>query len=152
MTNNDIIRRLRYTFNYNDAKMIELFELADYSVTRAQISNWLKKDEDPEFKGILDYQLATFLNGIIIDNRGKKDGKLPVVEKKLNNNIVLRKLKIAFNLKDIDIVNIFKLADMRVSKSEISAFFRNPVKSQFRPCKDQFLRNFLIGLQMKFRQ
>lgn len=151
MDNNDILRKIRYVFDFGDDKMIEIFKLAELEVTRAQVSDWLKKEDDPEFKGILDYQLATFLNGLITLKRGKKDGPQPVAEKKLNNNIVFKKLKIALNLRDEDILEIFKLVDLRISKTELSAFFRNPKQSQYKPCKDQFLRNFLHGMQLKYR-
>lgn len=147
---NDIIRRIRYTFEISDSKMIEIFGLADYNVTRAQISDWLKKDGDPAYKDLDDNQLAIFLNGLIVDRRGKKEGMQPVAEKRMNNNIVLRKLKIALNLKDDDILEILGQVEMHISKHELSAFFRNPNQEQFRPCKDQILRNFLHGMQLKF--
>jgi len=152
MTNNDIIRRLRYAFSLNDDTVIKLFSFADVNVTREQISNWLKKDEDPAFKAILDIELAAFLNGFIIYKRGAQEGKKPINEKRLNNNLVLRKLKIALNLKDTDMLDIFDLADMRLSKSELSAFFRKPTQNQYKVCKDQFLRNFIHGLQLKYRK
>ena len=60
MENNDILRSLRYTFNIGDSKMIEIFAKAEQTVTRAEISNWLKKEDDPEFKAIFDKDLATF--------------------------------------------------------------------------------------------
>lgn len=151
MDNNDIIRRIRYAFDLSDAKMIEIFALADHEVTRPEISNWLKKDDDPYFQGILDVELATFLNGFINDRRGKKEGEQPKPEKKTNNNIIFRKLKIALNLKDDDILEIFESVDMRISRNELSAFFRNPKQNQYRPCKDQFLRNFLQGVLLKYR-
>lgn len=150
MTNNDILRRLRFTFDFNDTKMIDLFGMAGQQVTRAQISDWLKKDEDPAYLKLNDHQLATFLNGFITDKRGKKEGKQPLPEKRLNNNVIFRKLKIALNLKDEDILEILNLADMRISKHELSAFFRNPEQNQYRPCEDQILRNFLHGLQIKY--
>lgn len=150
MNNNDILRRIRYTFDFSDIKMIELFALADLKVTRAEVSNWMKKDDDPDFQGIYDIQLATFLNGLINDRRGKRDGEQPKPEKKLNNNIIFRKLKIALNLKDEDILTILKLVDLRVGKHELSAFFRNPTQKQYRPCKDQILRNFIHGMQIKY--
>jgi len=130
--------------------MMNLFALGGNEATRAQISDWLKKDEDPEIKQLYDVELAAFLNGLIIDKRGKKDGEQPKTEKRLNNNIVFRKLKIALNLKDDDILNILDLADMCISKHELSAFFRNPSQEQYRLCKDQILRNFLQGLQTKY--
>jgi len=151
INNNDILRRLRYAFDFSDSKMIELFGLADLEVTRAQISDWLKKDNDPENQPITDEQLATFLNGFISDKRGKKDGPQPVPEKFLNNNIILRKLKIALQLRDDDLVDIIQLVGFSVSKHEINAIFRNPKQKQYRPCKDQFLRYFLKGLQLKYR-
>lgn len=152
MNNNDILRRIRYTFDFNDSKMIELFGLADYQVNRAQISDWLKKEDDPAFIKINDNQLAIFLNGLIINNRGKKEGEHPIAENRLNNNIILRKLKIALNLKDDDIIDIMSLVDLRIGKHELSAFFRNPNQSQYRTCHDQFLRNFLLGLQIKYHK
>jgi len=150
VTNNDVLRRIRYIFDFNDTKMIALFGLADLPVTREQISNWLKKEEDPDYQNCSDVQLATFLNGLIIDKRGKKDGPQPKPEKKLTNNIIFRKLKIAFELKDDDILAILLLADLRISKHELSAFFRRADHKHYRNCKDQILRNFLKGVQLQY--
>lgn len=151
ITNNDILRRIRYTFDFSDAKMIEIFGLADYIVTRAEISDWLKKDDDPLYREIYDDQLALFLNGLINEKRGKKEGAQPVPEKRLNNNIIFRKLKIALDLKDDDVLEILMLVNMRISRHELSAFFRNPTQTQYRVCNDQILRNFLHGMQLKYR-
>ncbi len=149
MTNNDILRRIRFIFDFNDSKMIDLFGQADYMVTRAQVSNWLKKEDDPSFEKLVDQELAVFLNGLINDMRGKKEGNQPIPEKRLNNNIIFRKLKIALNIKDEEILNILELAGLKISKHELSAFFRNPGQMQYRPCENQVLRNFLHGLQIK---
>ena len=152
VNSNDIIRRLRYTFDLSDSNMIEIFGLTGHEVTRPQISNWLKKDDDPAFQDIDDYQLAIFLNGFIIQKRGRKEGKPAVTERRLNNNIVFRKLKIALNLKDEDILEILGHVEMNISKHELSAFFRKPDQAQYRTCQDQILRNFLHGLQLKFHK
>ncbi|OKL39411.1 YehS family protein [Pontibacter flavimaris] len=151
MTKNDILRRIRYTFDYSDAKMIELFGSGGKQVTRAEVSDWLKKEEDPEHKELDDEQLAAFLNGFINEKRGKKEGPQPEPEQRLNNNTILRKLKIALNLRDEDMLDILALADFKLGKHELSAFFRNPNQSQYRPLKDQILRNFLHGMQLKYR-
>jgi len=150
MTNNEIIRRIRFIFDFSDSKMIEIFALADHQVNRSRISDWLKKDDDPSFLEISDYHLAIFLNGLINDKRGKKEGEQPIPEKRLTNNMILRKLKIALNFKDEDVLEILGLVDMHISKHELSAFFRNPSQAQYRPCNDQILRNFLQGMQKKF--
>ena len=151
MTNNDILRRLRYTFELNDTQMMEIFALADTEITRAQLSDWLKKDDDAEYKPIYDPDFSVFLTGFINLKRGKKEGEQAKIEKKLNNNIVFRKLRIALSLKDEEIVEILELVNFRISKHELSAFFRNPTQNQYRPCKDQILRNFVHGLQVKYR-
>ena len=151
MTNNDILRRLRYTFDFNDSKMIILFGLANLDVTRGQVSDWLKREDDPAYKNCTDTQLAIFLNGLINDKRGKKEGPQPKPEKRLTNNIIFRKLKIALDLKADDVLEIMELANLRMSKHELSAFFRKPDHRHYRDCKDQILRNFLKGVQLKYR-
>ncbi len=151
MKNNAIMRRLRYAFDLEDSEMMDLFELGGQSATREEISDWLKKDDDPAFKPLYDKQLAVLLNGMIVHERGNKDKEVPKPEKSLNNNIIFRKLKIALNLKDDEIIEIFKLADITVSKHEISAFFRKPDQKQYRVCHDQYLRNFIYGLQLKYK-
>lgn len=152
MNNNDVLRKIRYTFDYTDEKMMSIFKSADVDVDRAQISKWLKRDEDEDFEGIYDKSLASFLNGFINVRRGKKEGEQPKPEKTLNNNIILRKLKIALNLKDTDVLELLDLADFRFSKSELSALFRKPTHQHFRQCKDQVIRNFLHGMQIKYKK
>lgn len=152
VTNNDVLRRIRYILDFSDSKMIDLFALADTQVTREQICNWLKKEDDSEYQNCSDVQLATFLNGLINDKRGKKEGAQPKPEQRLTNNIIFRKLKIALNLQAEDVLGIMELADLRMSKHELSAFFRKPEHKNYRECKDQILRNFLKGLVLKYRE
>ncbi|EON77784.1 hypothetical protein ADIS_1703 [Lunatimonas lonarensis] len=152
MENNYILRNLRYIFELGDDKMISLFALAGKTVSREEVSNWLKKEDDPDFKSIYDKELAYFLTGLIIKNRGKQEGKTPLVEKKLSNNDVLRKLRIALSLQDEDMLEILSRAGQHLSKHELSAFFRKPTQSQYRPCKDQVLRNFIKGLKLTYRR
>ena len=151
MTNNDILRRLRYTFDFNDAKMIDIFKQADHGVTREQISNWLKKDDDEAYVSCGDTSFSIFLNGLIIDRRGKQDRPTPEPDKKITNNIVLRKLKLAFDMKNEDVLALLSNNGVSISKHELSAFFRRTDHKHYRPCKDQVLRNFLQGLQNKYR-
>jgi len=151
MTNNDILRRIRYAFDFSDSKMIAVFGLADKEVTREQVSDWLKKDDDPAYKNCNDSLMESFLNGLIIDKRGKKEGPPPKPEKRLTNNVVFRKLKIALDLKAEDVLEILEMTDSHLSKHELSAFFRKPDHKHYRECKDQILRNFLKGVQLKYR-
>lgn len=151
MKNNDVLRRVRYIFDFDDAKMQALFGLGEVTATREQVVAWLKPDDDPEYLDLSDVQLVSFLNGLIIDKRGKKDGPSPVPEKTLTNNNIFMKLKIALNLQADDVLAILLLAEFRLSKHELSALFRKPGHKHYRECQDQLMRNFLNGLQMKYR-
>lgn len=150
MDNNDILRRLRYSFALDDQQMIDTFALAGLEVKRGYVVAWLRKDDDPAFQACNDRMLATFLNGFITSRRGKKDGPQPKPEMYLNNNTVLLKLKIALNLQAQDILEILQLAGYELSAHELSSFFRRSGHKNYRECQDQVLRNFLMGLQRKY--
>ncbi len=151
MDNNDILRRIRYIFDFDNPKMMNLFNQGGAKVTAAEVSGWLRKEDHEEFASINDKMLSHFLNGLVIDKRGKKDDEEPKADKTLTNNLIFKKLKIALAYRDEDILKILDLTKVRISKHELSAFFRNPLQSQYRLCKDQVLRNFLYGLQLKYR-
>jgi len=89
---------------------------------------------------------------LINDRRGKKEGPQPKPEQRLTNNIIFRKLKIALDLKAEEILEIMDLTNVRISKHELSAFFRKPDHKHYRDCKDQILRNFISGVQLKYRE
>ena len=146
MTNNDILRQLRFVFDYKDHAMVKLFGLGGLEVTREVISSWLKKEDNKDFVELEDPALASFLNGLIVEKRGKKEGPEPEIEQRLNNNIILKKLKIALDMKAEDVIETLERANLRIGKSELSAFFRKPKHKHYRACKDQILRNFLNGL------
>ncbi len=151
MTNNDVLRRLRYTFDLNDSGMVGMFTKAEHSVIRAQISAWLKNEDAEGYVECSDSELAIFLNGLIVDKRGKKDGPQHPPEQVLNNNIIFRKLKIALNLTSGDILALMDMAKFPISEHELTAFFRKESHKNYRVCNDQVLRYFLNGLQVKLR-
>lgn len=151
MTNNDILRRIRYLFDFSDLKMIALFKLANHDVEKADVSDWLKKEAGPFPNEITDKELSIFLNGLIIEKRGTREGPQPEPEDPLSNNMILRKLRIALNLKTDDILDLFASINKKISKHELSAFFRNPENKSYQHCNDQYLRNFLNALQTKYR-
>lgn len=153
MTNNSIFRRLRYIYDFSDQQMMEVFVMGGKSVSKSQLNNWFRKETDPQFLELTDEELAAFLNGFIVLKRGKREGSQPVAEKSLSNNLIFRKMRIALNLIDEDILRILALADMHMSKHELSAFFRNPSQRQYVECNNQVLRNFFQGLEkQKARQ
>lgn len=149
MTNNDILRSVRYMLNLSDAKMVEIFALAECDVPQTDIQTWLKKDEDAAFRPCPDVLMGYFLNGLIFYRRGKSEEMpAPSIERKMNNNIFMKKLRIAFDLKTTDIPEVLKRVNFTVSQAEVGAIFRKPDHKNYRECGDQILRNFLKGLAM----
>lgn len=148
MQNNDILRRLRYALDLNDATMIAIFKLAEHEITKDELLNFLKKDEQEGFVELNHQTMALFLEGLITHKRGKPT--TPIVQAApvtfLSNNDVLKKIRVALEFKEDDMLNTLKLADFALSKSELSAFFRKKGQKNYRDCGDQVLRNFLQGL------
>lgn len=151
MNNNDILRRLRYTFDLKELTIVDIFTYADETVAQEHVTAWLKKEDDTGYIEMEDLKMASFLNGFINTKRGKREGTQPEPEKRLTNNAIFMKLRIALNLQAEDILDIMSLAEFNLSKHELSSFFRKPDNRHYCECKDQILRNFLKGLQKKFR-
>ncbi|MCH8534413.1 MAG: DUF1456 family protein [Flavobacteriaceae bacterium] len=152
MTNNDVFKRIRFIEGFSNSKLKAVFEQVDYKADEADIEAWQKDEETTGFKAISDVELALFLNGLINLKRGKKAGAKPPLETQLQNNDVLKKLKIAYQLTSDDILKLFQSKGKQVSKNELSAFLRNPEQAQFRVLQDQYLRNFMSGLQMHLKK
>jgi len=150
MNNNDIFRRLQNILNLDTVKMMEVFSFTNLKVDKDQINNWLKNVDDPGYLKFGDHQLTPFLNGLIDYKRGKKENSVPGAVKRLNNNIIFTKLKIAFNLKADDILEFMSLADFPIRKLELSAFFRKPENKHYRECKDDVLDAFFRGLEKHY--
>lgn len=151
MTNNDILRTLRYTFDFSDHQMIDIIALVGKKVTRDEICSWLKKEEDPSFVACTDEDLSCFLDAFIFYKRGKQENPRQAPKEPLTGNIILKKIKIALNLQSDDMMSILQSVDIKMSKHELSALFRQKDSKNYRDCKDQFLRSFLKGLKKKYR-
>jgi uncharacterized protein YehS (DUF1456 family) len=147
VTNNDVLKSIRYILNVRDNTLVEIAALADYKVTLDEIAAYMKGDQDPEYRECPDKMMAHFLNGLIIFKRGKDESRPPLpIQTHITNNVVLKKLRVAFELKDTDIAALIEKCGLRVSKAELGAFFRSPEHRNYRECGDQFLRNLLKAL------
>jgi uncharacterized protein YehS (DUF1456 family) len=155
MTNNDVFRRLRYALNINTPIMVEIFRLSGMKMGQSDITSLVKKEEEEGYRECSDEVLEAFLDGLIALKRGKREGeaapeKAPVAA--LDNNEILKKIRIALELKEEQMLEILKLASFPTSKAELSALFRAKGHQNYKPCGDQLLRNFLKGLTMKYRE
>lgn len=154
MINNDVLRSIRYMLDLSEPKVGELIALADPAaqVSRDEVQGFLKKDGEPGFLECSNKVLGLFLDGLVIDRRGRDDSRPPrPPEKRVTNNVVLKKLRVAFELKDVDMHQIFEQAGFPLSKPELSALFRQNDHKNFRLCGDQLLRAFLKGLTVRVR-
>ncbi|GAB3092574.1 YehS family protein [Lysobacter terrae] len=154
MINNDVLRSIRYMLDLSDGKVVEIAKLADPALVldKADVQAFLRREDDPEYAECSDALLAHFLDGLVIHRRGRNDALPPrPVEKRVTNNVVLKKLRVAFELKDVDMHEVFAAAGFPIGKPELTAFFRQPGHANYRPCGDQVLRNFLKGLTLRVR-
>jgi len=154
MITNDVLRSIRYMLDLSDQRVVEITQLADpaFALDKADVQAFLRREDDPEYADCSDAVLARFLDGLVVYCRGR-DERLPVrpPETRVTNNVVLKKLRVAFELKDVDMHAVFEAAGWPVSKPELTALFRQPGHANYRPCGDQLLRNFLKGLTMRVR-
>ena len=154
MINNDILRRARYALNISDAAMLELFALSGHAIAPSHLADLLKKDDEKGFVECSNKVMAFFLDGLIIQKRGKpliKPGQEKRADAPFTNNAILKKLRIALEFKEVDMLETLKLGGMDISKSELSALFRKEGHKHYKECGDQFLRSFLTGLATRLR-
>jgi len=152
MIHNDVIRSVRYILNVNDKTLVQIFDLADWQIPLVDVQDFLLKDDNPNYLRCQDEAMAHFLDGLIYYKRGRDKDRPPMpFEYPITNNVVLKKLRVAFELKEEDMFNIFSLAGFKIGKHELSAFLRRKDHSNYRECGDQVLRYFLKGLATKYR-
>lgn len=154
MTNNYILRRCRVILKINDSEMIEIFKLGGHKIEKSNLSGLILKEDEKGHVPCSDKVLGAFLDGLIIHKRGRKETdqdqpKRP--DSPMTNNTVLKKLRIALELKEEDMLGILKLADVNISKSELTALFRKPGHKNYKECGDQFLRYFFNGLAVRYK-
>lgn len=151
MKNNDVIKSIRYTLDVNDVKIAEILKLAGYDVSREEIASIFSEDEESTDSG--DELMAHFLDGLIYFKRGKsKDHPPQPIQIPVTNNQVLKKLRVAFKLREEEMHETLEAAGFSISKPELSALFRSEDHKNYRECGDQILRYFLKGLAIRYKK
>ncbi|RMP84590.1 hypothetical protein ALP83_01318 [Pseudomonas syringae pv. actinidiae] len=152
MMNNDVMRSVRYMLDISDSKVVEIIGLTGFEVSKSDVIAFMKKEEEEGYLDCSDEIMAHFLDGLVYFKRGKDESRPPQpIDLPITNNIVLKKLRVAFELKEDDMHAILKSAEFPVSKPELSALFRKVGHTNYRACGDQLLRNFLKGLTLRVR-
>jgi len=153
MNNNDILRRLRYALDFTDAQVVSVFGLGGQTVTEAEVRTFMINEDDEGAVSCTDTIFGCFLDGLIIDRRGPPPTgrSAPPSSSKLTNNAKLKKLRIALNLHENDMLAILQAGGHPMSRGELTALFRKPHHKHYRECGDQVLRKFLSGLSKRMR-
>jgi uncharacterized protein YehS (DUF1456 family) len=152
MMNNDVLRSVRYMLDISDGKVAEITALGGLEISKTDVIAFMKKDEEEGYQDCSDEIMAHFLDGLVFFKRGKDESRpAQPIELPITNNIVLKKLRVAFELKEDDMHAILSAAQFPVSKPELSALFRKVGHNNYRLCGDQLLRNFLKGLTLRVR-
>lgn len=146
------MKSVRYALEIKNKEVVQLIKDGGVEIGVLDIVNLLKNEEEEGYAACPVKTLHAFLDGLILKRRGPSDGPPKKFStSSINNNMILRKLRIAFEMRDTDMIDTMKHAGFFVSKSEISALFRAPKHKHYMECGDQFLRNFLKGLTHSFR-
>lgn len=150
MLNNDVLCSLRYILNVNEPTLASIVKLGGGDVTKEEIEAYIKKEEEPGFIRCPQNVLAHFLNGLIYLKRGRDESKPRLTTDLPTNNVVIKKIRVAFELKDTDFIDMLKEGGFEVSKSELSALFRKAGHQNYKECGDQYLRQILK--EMAYRE
>jgi uncharacterized protein YehS (DUF1456 family) len=154
MANNDILRRIRDALTIDDATMIQIFKQSGREVGQSTISALLKTEAEDDYIPCSDPILGFFLDGLIIYKRGRQDGTPAPAAKPaatLTKNAIVKKMRIALDLKEDDMALILKAARIEITRNDLSALFRKEGNKHYKECSDKIFKGFLEGLALRRR-
>ena len=149
MDTNDYFRRIRYALQLDDAEAMRLIGLGGHTVSIEDMATWRTKEGETDFQLCPNDVIHSLLNGLILDRRGpppESAGKPIKGLEILDNNMVLKQLRIALSMRADDVYDTIVLGGGRLGKTEVSALFRKTDARNYRRCGDQVVRWFLAGL------
>jgi uncharacterized protein YehS (DUF1456 family) len=147
LNTNDILYKITKALSLSKQDILDIYKLEDYHMDKSHLDRLLKRKYDKDFVACSYEELGVFLDGLIAFKRGevkKRPSDDEVVV--LDNNLIIKKLRVALNLKEYEIDLIFKLADIELTKQQIKSIFRNPNHKNYKVCSDELLDKFLEGL------
>ena len=157
MSPNEIIRRLQFMLDVDIDVITQCFSLANCLVSSDEAKAMLIPEDREGYLPCSQEKLSYFLDGLIVFRRGdnsKQEGAKAKGQRNtvaLNNNVILKKIRIALELQARDLDNAFMLADHEISPHEISALFRKPGTKHYVECSDEVFERLLSGLSLYFR-
>lgn len=147
LTTNEILYRITKALNLSTEEILQAYTLEAYTMEPTHLESLLKRHMDKNFTLCSYEELGVFLDGLVTLKRGpststKNDDE--AVE--LTNNLILKKLRIALELKEAETEIIFGLVDITLSKQQLKSLFRKEGHKNFKPCSNDLLMSFLEGL------
>ncbi len=147
ISTNEILYRIHKSLSLSIEDMLKAYTLEEYKMDASHLEALLKRRQDAGFMLCSYEELGVFLDGLVTLKRGpspKKNNEDEAVE--LTNNLILKKLRIALELKEAETEIIFGLADIELSKQQLASLFRKEGHKNFKACSDELLMAFLEGL------
>jgi len=145
MTNNNILRSIQNALKLNNIEILKIYKLLDKEITISDVEDVLRDEHDEKYIQLSNDGFALFLDALITHRRGPSDRKSQKIE--LTNNTILKKLRVAFNLKDNDMLRVLGIGGVHFSKSELTPYFRSEEHKNYRHCSDTLLNSFIVGLE-----
>lgn len=152
MANNELLRNIRDALELDTVAMIRIFKAAGREVGESTIAAFLKSEDEDGYIPCSNPVMVFFLDGLIVHTRGQREGSPAPAGKppaELDNNTVLKKLRIALDLREDDLIGLFALAGTAMTKNELTALFRKPGHKHYKPCSDQLLGRFIAGVALR---
>jgi len=143
---NEILYRIQKSLNLTMDEMIESYTLVKHKMDQSHLSSLLSKHQDKNYKLCTYEELGLFLDGLVILKRGPSPKKANDEVVELTNNLILKKLRIALELKEAETEIIFGLGEVELTKQELKSLFRKEDHKNFKACTDELLMSFLEGL------
>ena len=143
---NEILFRIQKALSLSKEMMLKAYELENYDMKASHLDNLLMRRQDKGFVLCSYEELGVFLDGLVVLKRGSSPKKNTNEAVELTNNLILKKLRIALELKELETKIIFGLADVELSKQELASLFRKESHKNFKACSDELLMAFLEGL------
>ncbi len=147
MTNNYILTSIMNSLKLTKVDVLKSYKLVDKKIAQEDVDDILREASDEKFILLSDEGFELFLNGFIAYKRGPSDKKAKKQKIYFSNNIILKKLKIALDLKDEDIIEIFANDGLEITKSQLTAYFRRDGHINYRKCSDSLLKRFIKGCE-----
>lgn len=153
ISTNEILYRIQKALNLSQEDMLKAYELENYTMTATHMEDLLKRRQQKGFMLCSYEELGVFLDGLVTLKRGPSPKKSESNEKaesdevvELTNNLILKKLRIALELKEAQTEIIFGLAEIELTKQQLASLFRKEGHKNFKPCSSDLLMAFIEGL------